>query len=119
MKRKTSNYAPDRGDLVWITLNPMAGHEQSGRRPAMVISPRSYNRKTGLCVLCPATRQAKGYAFEVKLANPDGTTSVVLADHLRNVDWKARDIEWIRRVSDAELSEVVARIDALLVSPDA
>ncbi len=85
----------------------------------MVISPRSYNRKTGLCVLCPATRQPKGYTFEVEIANPDGTTSVVLADHLRNVDWKALNIQLIHRASDAELSEVVARIDALLVSPDA
>ena len=119
MKRKTANYFPDRGDLVWITLNPIAGHEQAGRRPAVVISPRSYNRKTGLCVLCPATRQAKGYAFEVEIANPDGTTSVVLADHLRSVDWRARNIQLICRLSDAELTEVVARIDALLVSPDA
>ena len=110
---------PDRGDLVWVTLNPSAGHEQAGRRPAMVISPRSYNRKTGLCILCPATRQAKGYAFEVQNGNPDGTTSVVLADHLRNVDWKARNIQLIHRASDAELSEVVAKIEALLVSPDA
>jgi mRNA interferase MazF len=119
VKQKRSQYVPDRGDLVWITLNPIAGHEQAGRRPALVISPRSYNRKTGLCVLCPATRQTKSYAFEVEIANPDGTLSVVLADHLRNVDWKARNIQLIHRVSDAELSEVVARIDALLVSPDA
>lgn len=119
MTRKPSSYAPDRGDLVWITLNPIAGHEQAGRRPAMVISPRSYNRKTGLCILCPATRQAKGYAFEVEIANPDGTTTVVLADHLRNVDWKARKIQLIRRVSEQELSEVIARIEALLVNPDA
>jgi hypothetical protein len=67
VKRKSSNYVPDRGDLVWITLNPTAGHEQAGRCPAMVISPRSYNRKTGLCIVCPATRQAKGYAFEVEI----------------------------------------------------
>lgn len=119
MKPKKSQYVPDRGELVWVALNPIAGHEQAGRRPAMVMSPRSYNRKTGLCVLCPATRQAKGYAFEVTIANPDGTTSVVLADHLRNVDWKARNIQLIHRVSEAELSEVVARIEALLVSPDA
>lgn len=119
MKRKSSNYVPDRGDLVWITLNPTAGHEQAGRCPAMVISPRSYNRKTGLCIVCPATRQAKGYAFEVEIATPDGTTSVVLADHIRNVDWMARNIQLIHRLSDAELSEVVAIIDALLVSPDA
>jgi mRNA interferase MazF len=84
----------------------------------VVISPRSYNRKTGLCVLCLATHQSKGYAFEVEIANPDGTTTVVLADHLRNVDWKALNIQLIHRVSEEELSEVAARIDALLVSPD-
>jgi mRNA interferase MazF len=95
VKRKTSNYEPDRGDLVWITLNPIAGHERAGRRPAMVISPRSYDRKTGLCVLCPATRQSKGYAFEVEIANPDETTTIVLADHLRNVDGKERNIQLI------------------------
>ncbi len=118
MKKAASNYVPDRGDLVWVTLNPIAGHEQAGRRPALVISPRSYNRKTELCVLCPATRQAKGYAFEVQIASADGSTSVVLADHLRNVDWKARKVQWIHRVSDGELAEVIARIDALLVTPD-
>lgn len=119
MKSKPATYVPDRGDLVWITLNPIAGHEQSGRRPALVVSPKSYNRKTGLCVLCPATRQAKGYAFEVEIANPGGMPSVVLADHLRNVDWRARNVQWILRVTQAELMEVVARINALLIDPDA
>jgi mRNA interferase MazF len=112
------SYVPDRGDWVWISLSPTSGHEQAGRRPALVVSPKSYNRKTGLCVLCPGTRQAKGYAFEVEIANKDGTSSVVLADHLRNVDWRARDIQLIHRVSPSELSEVVARVDALLVHPD-
>ena len=118
MKRKPQNYVPDRGDFVWVSLSPTSGHEQAGRRPALVVSPQSYNRKTGLCVLCPATRQAKGYAFEVTITDTSGVTSVVLADHLRNVDWKARKIQFIHRVSDSELAEVVARIDALLVSPD-
>jgi len=118
LKRKPQNYVPDRGDFVWVSLSPTSGHEQAGRRPALVVSPQSYNRKTGLCVLCPATRQAKGYAFEVTIAEANGVTSVVLADHLRNVDWKARNIQLIHRVSDSELAEVVARIDALLVSPD-
>ena len=117
MKKAASNYVPDRGDLVWVTLNPTAEHEQAGRRPALVISPESYNRKTGLCVLCPATRQAKGYAFEVAIANPDSSI-VVLADHLRTVDWKARNTQLIHRVSDAELAAVIARIEALLVDPD-
>jgi mRNA interferase MazF len=119
VKPTAAKYVPERGDLIWVTLNPTAGHEQPGRRPALVLSPKSYNRKTGLCVLCPATRQAKGYAFEVEIANPDGTTSVVLADHLRNVDWQARNAQLIHRVSVADLSEVVARLEALLVSPDA
>ena len=117
MKRRT--FVPDRGDLVWITLNPTAGHEQSGRRPALVLSPKSYNRKTGLCVLCPATRQSKGYAFEVVTVSSTGLESVLLADHLRNVDWRARNAEWMYRVSDDTLQSVIARIDALLVSPDA
>jgi mRNA interferase MazF len=104
--------------LVWISLSPTSGHEQAGRRPALVISPKSYNRKTGLCVLCPATRQAKGYAFEVVIASEDGISGVVLSDHLRNVDWKARNVQFIQRVSGSELSEVIARIDAMLVSPD-
>ena len=86
MKRRA--YIPDRGDYVWVSLNPATGHEQAGRRPALVVSPKIYNRRTGLCVLCPATRQQKGYAFEVQVNNPDGTLSVVLADHLRNVDWR-------------------------------
>jgi len=116
MSRKS--YIPDRGDFVWITLNPVTGHEQAGRRPALVLSPKSYNRKTGLCVLCPATRQQKGYAFEVEVTNSDGTVSVVLSDHLRNVDWRARKVELIHRVPGSVLSDVVARIDALIISPD-
>ena len=111
-------YIPDRGDFVWITLNPTAGHEQAGRRPALVLSPKSYNRKTGLCVICPATRQAKGYAFEVEVINPDGTTSVILSDHLRNVDWGARQVQRIHRVTDDVLNAVVARIEALVIEPD-
>jgi len=115
---KPQRYTPDRGDFVWITLQPTAGHEQSGRRPALVLSPKSYNRKTGLCVLCPATRQKKGYAFEVEISNPDGTVSVILSDHLRNVDWRARRAELIHRASDSVLAGVIARIEALLVNPD-
>ena len=111
-------YIPDRGDFVWITLNPTAGHEQRGRRPALVLSPKSYNRKVGLCVICPATRHKKGYAFEVEVQNPDGTTSVILSDHLRSVDWQQRQAQLIHRVDDDVLANVVARIDALLISPD-
>jgi len=118
LTKKSKTYIPDRGDFVWISLKPTAGLEQSDRRPALVISPKSYNRKTGLCILCSATRQAKGYAFEVAISGKDGLSSVVLADHLRNVDWQAQNIQLIHRVSTSELSDVVARVDALLVNPN-
>ena len=105
-------YVPDRGELVWIDFQPRRGHEQSGHRPALVLSPRSYNRKTGLCVVCPATRQVKGYAFEV--AHGDG---VILSDHLRSIDWRARRARHIENVPEAVLEEVVAKIEALLIAP--
>ena len=111
--------APDRGDMIWITLNPVAGHEQAGRRPALVISPKSYNRKTGLCILCPATRQKKGYAFEVVSIGPDGKENVLLSDHLRNVDWRARNAELMYQVTPEVLEAVTARLTALLIAPDA
>ena len=112
-------FVPDRGDLIWITLNPVVGHEQAGRRPALVVSPKSYNRKTGLCVLCPATRQSKGYAFEVISTGPDGKEIVLLSDHVRNVDWRARNAELMYCVSPDVLNAVIARISALLIAPDA
>ena len=101
-------FVPDRGDLVWITLNPSVGHEQSGRRPAVVISPKSYNHKTGLCIICPATRQAKGYAFEVNVSDANEVPSIVLSDHLRSVDWRERKVEIVRRINDHALSEIKA-----------
>jgi mRNA-degrading endonuclease toxin of MazEF toxin-antitoxin module len=72
LNRKLLKYIPDRGDFVWISLSPTSEHEQAGRRPALVVSPKSYNSNTGLCVICPATRQAKGYAFEVAIDRGDG-----------------------------------------------
>ena len=110
-------YVPERGDFVWIQLNPRTGHEQSGHPPALVLSPKSYNRKTGLCVVCPATRQANGYAFEVPIEVGD-VSGVILADHVRNVDWQARDLTLIQRAGRDVLDEVIARLEALLIDPD-
>lgn len=110
-------YTPNRGDLVWVQLNPRTGHEQSGRRPALVLSPKSYNRKTGLCIVCPLTGHAKGYAFEVPVQTA-GVQGVVLADHVRCVDWQARDAQFIQRADQDVLDEVVARLEALLIDPD-
>ncbi len=109
-----ANYVPERGDLMWIDLSPSRGHEQSGRRPVLVLSPRTYNRKTGLCVVCAATRQRKGYAFEVVISDRQGQESIVLADHVRNIDWKARNAERMQKVSANIVDDVLDRLAALL-----
>ena len=113
-----AGYVPDRGDFVWIDLNPHQGRAQSGHRPALVVSPKAYNRKTSLCVICPATRQAKGYPFEVPVHTADGATSVILADHVRSVDWKVRRVRRIETVPGEVLDEVIGRLEALLINPD-
>jgi mRNA interferase MazF len=104
---------PDRGDIVWLDFAPAAGHEHSGRRPAVVLSPRTYNEKTSLALMCPVTSHAKGYPFEVavKAGKMDG---VVLADHLKNLDWRVRRAEFVVKLPDAALLEVTRRA-ALLI----
>src|SRR5438874_3778944 len=84
-------YAPDRGDLVWLEFNPQAGHEQAGRRPALVISPRTYNRRVGLALFCPITSQVKGYPFEVVLPEGLKAQGAILCDQIKSLDWRARD----------------------------
>ncbi len=107
-------YVPDRGDVVWISLNPQAGHEQSGRRPAIVLSPATYNRKTGLAVLCPITNQIKGYPFEVVIPDGAGVSGVVLSDQVKSLDWKARRAELICTLSGEVIVEVLAKVRTLL-----
>jgi mRNA interferase MazF len=116
--KKRRAYLPERGDCVWITFNPVQGHEQTGRRPALVLSPRSYNRKTGLCVVCPATRHKKGYAFEVSYAPTKNEPSVILADHVRCLDWRVRQVQLIDHVPAEVLDEVVAKLEGLIIAPD-
>jgi len=107
-------YVPERGDVIWISLDPQAGHEQRGRRPALVVSPRAYNGRVGLALLCPITSQVKGYPFEVAL--PDGlpVTGVVLADQVKNLDWQARQSTHICTISEQVVVQVLQRLDALL-----
>jgi mRNA interferase MazF len=105
---------PDRGDLIWITLNPQAGHEQSGRRPALVLSPQSYNGKVGLALLCPITRQAKSYPFEVVLPSGLPITGAVLADQMKSLDWKARQAEFICKAPEELINDVLAKLATLL-----
>jgi mRNA interferase MazF len=107
-------YVPDAGDLVWLTFDPHAGHEQCGRRPVLILSPRAYNSKARLAVACPITSHVKGYPFEVPLP-PDGKISgVVLADHVKNLDWEARRVAFEEKAPTDVLVDVRERLRVLL-----
>jgi mRNA interferase MazF len=106
-------YIPEQGDIVWVDFNPTRGHEQKGKRPAFVVSRRMYNEKSGLTLLCPITSQEKGYPFEVRVNN-DKITGVVLSDQLRSVDWKERKAAFIVKSGMVVVSEVLAKIMALV-----
>jgi len=107
-------YVPEAGDFVWLTFDPQAGREQAGRRPALVLSPRIYNAKSGLALACPITNQAKGYPFEVAVPAGHGASGVILADHVKSVDWKARRAERLGHCPDDVIDEVRARLAPLL-----
>ena len=107
-------YIPERGDIVWLNFNPQAGHEQAGRRPALVISPFSYNQKVGLAIFCPVTNQEKGYPFEVKLPKNLKAKGVILADQVKNLDWQKRNVEFICKVSKDVIEEVTEKIETLI-----
>ena len=109
-----SNDVPDRGDLVWLTFDPQAGHEQGGRRPALVLSPRQYNAKARLAVVCPITSRKKGYPFEVEVSVGQGAPGVILADHVKNLDWQARKVAFEARVPAAKVAEVLELLRPLL-----
>jgi mRNA interferase MazF len=110
----TSTFVPDSGDLIWLTFDPQAGHEQAGRRPALVLSPKIYNQKSGLALACPITNRAKGYPFEVSVPAGCGVTGVILSDQVKSVDWKARRAEKLGRCPAEQLNEVLARLAPLL-----
>jgi mRNA interferase MazF len=105
---------PERGDIVWLQFAPQAGHEQAGRRPALVVSPRSYNEKVGLALFCPITSQIKGYPFEVVVGPGGKAKGAILSDQLKSLDWRARDARKFDAVSDEVMREVLVRIAALV-----
>lgn len=107
-------YVPDRGDLVWLTFNPQAGHEQAGRRPALTLSPLPYNRTVGLALFCPVTSQVKGYPFEVALPPGLPVSGVVLADQVRSLDWNARQVSFIAKAPPGVVAEVLGKLAPLL-----
>ena len=109
-------YVPSHGDLVWLDLSPQVGHEQGGRRPALALSPREYNRVSGLGMFCPITSRSKGYPFEVALPPELKVTGAVLTDQLKSVDWGGRTAEYICAAPQDVIDKVLAKI-AVLLSP--
>lgn len=107
-------YVPERGDVVWLQFDSQAGHEQAGKRPALVLSPSTYNGRVGLALLCPITSQRKGYPFEVALPSGMRVQGVVLADQIKSLDWRFRHAERVESVPHAVLDETIAKIRVLL-----
>lgn len=106
-------YVPDRGDIVWLDFNPQAGHEQKGRRPALTVSHREYNGKVGLGLFCPVTRHIKGYPFEVEVTGKT-ISGCVLADQVKSLDWTVGDVEYVEKLDDEKLDDVIANIVVLM-----
>ena len=117
MATKSGNrYVPERGDVVWLSFDPQAGHEQAGRRPAVILSPSIYNRSAGLALAVPVTSQAKGYPFEVAIPSGLPVAGVVLADHLKSIDWAARKAEYRCTLPVDVVSSILARASLLLAA---
>jgi len=110
----TARYVPDRGDLVWLEFSPQSGHEQSGHRPAFIVSPLAYNRKTGLALVCPLTTQVKGYPFEVPVPPGLKAKGAILSDQLKSLDWQVRHAKFMERAPNALIAEVLAKAVTLL-----
>ncbi len=111
MKR---SYVPARGDVVWISLDPQAGHEQAGRRPAVVVSPIAYNRKVGLAICCPVTSRVKGYPFEVLVPPGLAIDGAILADQVKNLDWRARQATLIGKLPPEATRELLQKLATLI-----
>jgi mRNA interferase MazF len=109
-----SRYVPARGDIVWLQFSPQKGHEQAGRRPALVISPKPYNQKVGLGLFCPITSQKKGYPFEVILPPEIGISGVILSDQVKSLDWRARKAKRRAKAPAEIMDEVLNKLATLV-----
>jgi mRNA interferase MazF len=107
-------YVPERGDVVWVNFSPTEGHEQAGHRPALVLSPSSYNGRSGLMLCCPITSKTKPYPFVVPILGNDDVAGAALADQLRTLDWRARKAKKKGRASERTIREVLGKASALL-----
>jgi mRNA interferase MazF len=107
------NYIPERGDIVWLDFTPQSGHEQQGKRPAIVLSPQAYNKKAGLALFCPITTKQNGYPFEVKI-EMGKINGVVLSDQIKSLDWQQRGAEFIEKAREEEMTEIVRKLSVLV-----
>jgi mRNA interferase MazF len=112
-----TRYVPRRGDIIRLDFDPQSGHEQAGRRPALVLSPTDYNRTVGLAVVCPLTNEQKGYPWEVVVPDNSFVSGVVLSDQVKSIDWRGRRAEFVCTPDEALLEEVIQKTIALL-SPE-
>ena len=106
-------YIPERGDIVWLDFTPQAGHEQRGRRPALVLSHTAYNAKVGLAIFCPITSIEKGYPFEIKISTKK-IKGCVLADQIKSLDWKIRNVEFVEKIATETLEKVLEKFKLII-----
>ena len=114
MVKKTA-YVPKRGDVVWMTMNPQAGHERAGRRPAVILSPAAYNAKVGLALVAPVTSRVKGYPFETLVPSGLPVSGTILSDQVRSLDWRARGAELFYELPTSVVNEVLQKLKTLLI----
>jgi len=107
------SYIPEKGDIIWIQFNPQRGREQANHRPAIVLTPKKYNEKTSLCVVCPLTSKRKGFPFEV-IYEDEKVKSVILSDHVRSLDWRVRKAKFKKKADPFIVEEVLAKLSALI-----
>ena len=116
MVAENTTYVPERGSIVWLTFTAQTGHEQAGRRPALVLSPSAYNSKVGLAIFCPITSQVKGYPFEVAVPQGLAVGGAILSDQVKSLDWRVRKAEFICKLPDSTLATVMKRLGTLVGS---
>ena len=110
----SSAYIPDRGDIVWLDFNPQAGHEQAGKRPALVVSPKDYNSAVGLALFQPITSKQKGYPFEVVLPANLPISGIILSDQIKSLNWRIRKIKYICTIPEKYCTEAIEKFLVLL-----
>ncbi|WP_344912534.1 type II toxin-antitoxin system PemK/MazF family toxin [Amphibacillus indicireducens] len=106
--------APEKGDLVLLNFTPQSGREQAGYRPAIVISPKKFNEVLNLAIVCPITKQKKGYPFEIELPIGLEVDGVILTDHIKSIDWRSRNMKVVGKAPDDVFDKCITRIHTFI-----